>query len=62
MHTGPTIFVSQLVARIIAEQGSSNSGAGTKNDGRPGELSLSTRFSENQPQMPRESRQRGCSA
>ena len=32
MHTGPTIFMSQLVARIIAEQGSSNSGAGTKND------------------------------
>ena len=29
---GPTIFESQLVARIIAEQGSSNSGAGTKND------------------------------
>ena len=32
MHTGATIFVSQLVVRIIAEQGSINSGAGTKND------------------------------
>ena len=28
MHTGTTIFASQLVVRIIAEQGSSNSGAG----------------------------------
>ena len=47
MHTGPTIFVSQLVARIIAEQVSSNSGA-----------ALSTRFAENQPRTLRESRQR----
>ena len=40
MHTGPTIFASQLVARIIAEQVSSNSGAATKNDCHPGELCL----------------------
>ena len=37
---GPTIFASQLVARIIAEQGSSNSGAGMKNDSHPGEICL----------------------
>ena len=40
MHTGLTIFASQLVARIIAEQGSSNFGAGMKNDWHPGELCL----------------------
>ena len=38
MHTWSTIFVSQLVARIIAEQGSSNSGGGTKSDCHSSEL------------------------